>query len=613
MAVTICLASVFPVLSAAIENPYAHLVAEHVSGSLDVDLGYASYRGSYNSTTELNSWLGVRFAEAPINKLRWQKPVPPKSKSDRNEPIEADTYSKACPQSPLGSIGDNPFEVSSTQSEDCLFLNVWAPRNATNLPVLVWIHGGGYGEGSTSGYPMESLVDTTGHRFIAVSIQYRLSAFGFLSSEEVKQSGTPNAGLYDQLLALQWVQRYIKLFGGDPSNVTIFGESAGAGSVMLLSMAYGGTLGTSLFQNLIAASPYLPMQHDYAGAVPSKLYHELAASAGCIEDVDDKPANTSIFECLVGKDTETLQNASYTISVTGNYGQWAFLPVTDHSLIQELPSEQLLKKQVNGKRMLVGNNADEAPRFTPPTINTQDDFEGFIRYLFPQFKEDEIEKTLLHYPSTTDPVDKNATRFATTGTGEPTALNMSAFASGQQQRAFNLYSEVTFVCPAYWMAESFSEENRTSHFYQYSILPTEHGADVNAYFGPLPDTMSPEFQVAMRSFLNSFIVTGNPGKLINSTISDEVAKVLKAWPEYSLRESTLMNMNQTGGHPVDIFLPDIGSAPPFEDIPARDYNVTLYKGSDMQPKFNLADAYSWEGGRGKRCDFWRSMGSLVPM
>ncbi|XHG06544.1 hypothetical protein AWENTII_009735 [Aspergillus wentii] len=74
-----------------------------------------------------------------------------------------------------------------------------------------------------------------------------------------------------------------------------------------------------------------------------------------------------------------------------------------------------------------------------------------------------------------------------------------------------------------------------------------------------------------------------------------------------------MNMNQTGGHPVDIFLPDIGSAPPFEDIPARDYNVTLYKGSDMQPKFNLADAYSWEGGRGKRCDFWRSMGSLVPM
>lgn len=88
----------------------------------------------------------------------------------------------------------------------------------------------------------------------------RLGAFGFLSSAEVDHFGTVNAGLLDQHFALQWTQSYISLFGGDPDKVTIGGESAGGGSVMLQDMAYGGTQGTALFRNTFAASPYLPMQ-----------------------------------------------------------------------------------------------------------------------------------------------------------------------------------------------------------------------------------------------------------------------------------------------------------------------------------------------------------------
>lgn len=107
---------------------------------------------------------------------------------------------------------------------------------------------------------------------------------------------------------------------------------------------------------VIAASPYLPMQYGYADFVPSQSYYAFASAVGCFGPPALPQSNTSgsIFQCLVGKDTETLQNASATISGSSRHGTWAFLPVTDHVFIQQLPSQQLLKKQVNGNRILVG-------------------------------------------------------------------------------------------------------------------------------------------------------------------------------------------------------------------------------------------------------------------
>ena len=96
--------------------------------------------------------------------------------------------------------------------------------------------------------------------YIAVVIQYRLGAFGFLSSAEVARSGVPNAGIHDIYAALVWVQKFIRRFGGDPTRVTISGMSAGAGAAMLLATANDGSDGAGLFQGIIAASPYLPTQ-----------------------------------------------------------------------------------------------------------------------------------------------------------------------------------------------------------------------------------------------------------------------------------------------------------------------------------------------------------------
>lgn len=119
--------------------------------------------------------------------------------------------------------------------------------------------GGGYGAGNNR-FELGDQIHTNGNSYIAVTIAYRLGAFGWLSSAETARSGVVNAGLHDMRFALQWVKKNIHLFGGDPDEVTIAGESAGGGSCMLLAMANGGTEGNSLFRGLIPSSPYLPTQ-----------------------------------------------------------------------------------------------------------------------------------------------------------------------------------------------------------------------------------------------------------------------------------------------------------------------------------------------------------------
>lgn len=107
-------------------------------------------------------------------------------------------------------------------------------------------------------------------------------------------------------------------------------------------------------KQIIAASPYLPMQYGYKDFVPSQSYYAFAQAAGCFDDLAQNNVSNSIFSCLVAKDTITLQNASAYISGSSRYGTWGFLPVTDGVFIQQLPSQQLLKKQVNGRHMLSG-------------------------------------------------------------------------------------------------------------------------------------------------------------------------------------------------------------------------------------------------------------------
>jgi carboxylesterase type B len=195
-------------------------------------------------------------------------------------------------------------------------------------------------------------------------------------------------------------------------------------------VAYGGTLGESLFQNSIAASPYLPKQYHYNDWNPSQNYYAFANAAGC-SITGYGNASQTIFDCLLSKDTATLQNASVTVTTSVTYGTWAFLPVTDDSLVQSRPSDQLLQKRVNGRSLLVGNNANEGPGFTPQTIESESDLLTWLRSTLPEFTDDDLAKILIYYPI----IETSGPQFATNGVSGPSALDTSSVDVGQQQRA----------------------------------------------------------------------------------------------------------------------------------------------------------------------------------
>ena len=201
------------------------------------------------------AWLGIPFAAPPVGALRWKPPAPPAA---WNGVRPADHFSASCQQA-VGPGGFGPwtqeYVVAGAVSEDCLYLNVWAPaKPAKKLPVLVWIYGGGFSSGSGS-VPIYNGADLAEKGVIVVNMNYRVGLYGFFShpdlDKENPKGASGNYGLMDQIAALKWVRDNIAAFGGDPDNVTIAGQSAGAASVHHL---INSPMASGLFVRAIAES-----------------------------------------------------------------------------------------------------------------------------------------------------------------------------------------------------------------------------------------------------------------------------------------------------------------------------------------------------------------------
>ncbi len=231
----------------------------------------------------VNVYKGIPYAEAPVGDLRWKPPVPRPASA---ETLQAASFGPACiqPRPRAGSIYANP---PARISEDCLYLNIWSPPDAKDAPVFVWIHGGSL----TAGYSHERLYDgakLAAEGVIVVSVNYRLGVLGYLAHPELSAESpdgiSGNYGVLDQIEALNWVQNNIAAFGGDPGNVTVAGESAGALSVLYLMTSPEAR---GLFQKAVLQSSYMVSMpalkgpaHGHFGGEAIGLYVAGATGAG---------------------------------------------------------------------------------------------------------------------------------------------------------------------------------------------------------------------------------------------------------------------------------------------------------------------------------------------
>ena len=261
-------------------------------------------------------------------------------------------------------------------SEDCLALDVLVPSSpaSDSLAVLVQIHGGGYTLGNAETYPGDALVHASAGKLIYVSMQYRLALFGFLGGSEIAGNGVQNAGLLDQRAALDWVQRNIRAFGGDPSQVTIWGGSAGGGSVSYQLLA-NGAADDPPFSAAIAEYPWWqPLLDD---EIQEKQYSTALRVAGCAD-----------LSCLRALPAETLQqvnqgtaNASYPGPGFG-YGLWGYGPVVDGVFLRDLPDAEFKRGNFHKVPLIVDHDAFEGVIFSNMTETTVMDETMDVSLLF---------------------------------------------------------------------------------------------------------------------------------------------------------------------------------------------------------------------------------------
>jgi para-nitrobenzyl esterase len=306
----------------------------------------------------LSVYKGIPFAAPPVGDLRWRPPMPAAPWTGTRK---ADAFAPACMQVGVSM----PCETPPTVSEDCLYLNIWTPAKTQqeHLPVIVWIYGGGYINGSAS-MPLY-WGDRLAHKgVIVVTIAYRLGPLGFLTLPELTRESphysSGNYGLMDQIAALEWVHRNIAAFGGDPKCVTIAGQSSGSISVSILMAS---PLAKGLFQRAIGESGGLfePLQlapkYVLANAEHDGEKYAVSLGAASLQQLRQLPAS----------------------QLTGNAGGIVH-PVIDPYVLPLSPYEGFTSGQQNDVALLIGSNADEARALVDVSHDTAATFDSDLEH-----------------------------------------------------------------------------------------------------------------------------------------------------------------------------------------------------------------------------------------
>ncbi|KAI1394298.1 alpha/beta-hydrolase [Hypoxylon trugodes] len=478
-----------------------------------INLGYECHQAiSLNETGGYYNFSNIRYGEPPTGNLRFKAPVEP---AIRDKCVVTNgSIGRVCPQSSgnwtiiarefaqsyltglpfkydlaISTLPDSPDAISgdTRTTEDCLFLDVIAPRSAfagkaSSLPVLVWVYGGGYSSGEKTGkgkFNPAGLLATTGSDsgFIFVAINYRLGAFGWLGNDEVGADGTLNAGLYDQRLALRWVQKYIHLFGGDRDRVTIMGASAGAGSIMHHITSYGGSGEKPAFNQAVLFSPaFLPAPTP---DIPTTSFNDLMnmLNVSSLDELRDLPSDTIIA-------ANALQIYSYA-----PYGSNMYGPSVDNSFAPALPGQLLANGSFHQNiSIMVSHNTLEGLTFTKPMIKTTEDYLDMLRQAMPT-------------------ISNSALSFIN-NTLYPAVFNGTYGYTNQFQRALATIQDSTIICNTRYLASAMSGR---AYGVKFAVPPGIHGEETSYVFqnGKTSD-VNQDVADRLQQYIASFVMNSVP-------------------------------------------------------------------------------------------------------
>ncbi len=484
--------------------------ADSRPGVVSVDGGRISGR-DVGGAEPVRVYQGIPFAAPPTGELRWKAPRPVLA-WDGVRACHA--FGPSCPQ-PSGER----TRSFGNQDEDCLYLNVWGPVNvpAKPLPVMVWIHGGGFIAGSGSA-PFYDGAKFARMGVVLVTINYRLGPLGFLAhpalSKESPDGVSGNYGLMDQIAALRWVQRNIAAFGGDPGNVTIFGESAGAVSVGWLMSAPSarGLFHRAIAESGTARGPARSLRENLPGrdsmeSVGQNLARELSISEGPDElaRLRRVPAD------------ELIRIARPTIGRPGDGTR--FGPVVDGRLVPDQPSNLLAAGRVHVVPMILGSNAHDGSVFAPfAPVKSKAAFDLMVRGLFPKAAD-----TLLGLYPIESETDVRA-------------------------RVTDFITDMAFIAPARATARDLVDHggqvwvyhfSRTNRIAERRLGQTRHGAEIPYVFGLVRDgliydTTDVDLSRAMMSYWVNFAKVGDPN-----------GGTLPIWPRYERATDKHMEFAET--------------------------------------------------------------------